>query len=663
MRFGCEFLDFDPVPYLGTKESRRVDRAAQMGFAAAADALADAGDVGVDPARAGVIAGTGIGGLITLEDQVKTYIEKGPDRVSPFFVPMMMANATAGIIAIHLGWTGPNLCISTACAASANAIGEATRLIREGLADVVMAGGTECAITPPAVAAFARMGALSKRNDEPELASRPFDADRDGFVMGEGAGMVVLERADRAEARGAHIYGEIAGYGTNSDAFHITAPSQGGAGAAACMQLALDDAGLTVDRHRPRERARHVHRAQRLSRSRSDPQGLRRRYSPGDLDQGRHRPPHRCCRRGRGDRVRCRPHGSVSSRRPRTTTGSATTWSRSTSCTASPDRSRPAPAISNSFGFGGHNAVAGVGPRALMLLDGKRILVSGVLNDASIGFGVAKLAQEQGAEVILTSFGRVMSLTKRTARKLPSEPEIVELDVTNSEDLAALAGRVGGKIDGVLHAIAFAPESCLGGGFLDAPWEDVAVAFQVSAYSLAALARAALPLMSRGRIDRRARLRQPDPGVAGLRLDGRGEVRVRSHRALPRPRARAARHPCEPRVGRTDPHARGAQHPGLRAVRSGVGRACAARLGHPRQPSRCAGGGGVALGLVPRDVGRDAARRRRLPRRRRVTALRTVARVETPTREGDESGPRDARMALSLPLNGEGWHSAMGSRP
>ncbi len=247
VRFGCEMVSFDPVPYLGQKESRRVDRAAQMGFAAAVDALADAGDPGMDPARAGVIAGTGIGGLITLEEQVKTYMEKGPDRVSPFFVPMMMANATAGIIAIHLGWRGPNLCISTACAASANAIGEGVRLIRDDLADVVMAGGTECAITPPAVAAFARMGALSKRNDEPELASRPFDADRDGFVMGEGAGMVVLERADRAEARGAKIYGEIAGYGTNSDAFHITAPSQGGAGAAACMQLALDDAGITAD--------------------------------------------------------------------------------------------------------------------------------------------------------------------------------------------------------------------------------------------------------------------------------------------------------------------------------------------------------------------------------------------------------------------------------
>jgi 3-oxoacyl-[acyl-carrier-protein] synthase II len=246
VRFGCEMRSFDPVPYLGPKDSRRVDRAAAMGFAAAADALADAGDPGVDPARGGVITGTGIGGLITLEEQVKLYLEKGPDRVSPFFVPMMMANATAGIIGIQLGWTGPNLCISTACAAGANAIGEATRLIRDGTADAFMAGGTECAITPPAVAAFARMGALSKRNDDPELASRPFDADRDGFVMGEGAAMIVLERADRAAARGARVYGEIAGYGTNSDAFHITAPSQGGAGAAACMQLAIEDAGLSA---------------------------------------------------------------------------------------------------------------------------------------------------------------------------------------------------------------------------------------------------------------------------------------------------------------------------------------------------------------------------------------------------------------------------------
>lgn len=245
VRFGCEHREFDPVPYLGPKESRRVDRAAQIGFAAAVDALADAGDPGADPARCAVVAATGIGGLITLEEQVRIFLDKGPDRVSPFFVPMLMANATAGIVAIHFGWSGPNLCICTACAAGANAIGEATRLIRDGTADVAIAGGTECPITPPAVAAFARMGALSKRNDEPTLASRPFDADRDGFVIGEGAGFVVLERADRAEARGARIYGDLAGYGTNSDAFHITAPSQGGAGAAACMQLALDDAGLT----------------------------------------------------------------------------------------------------------------------------------------------------------------------------------------------------------------------------------------------------------------------------------------------------------------------------------------------------------------------------------------------------------------------------------
>jgi 3-oxoacyl-[acyl-carrier-protein] synthase II len=247
VRFGCEMTDFDPLPYFGPKEVRRVDRFTQMGFAAAVDALADAGDPGADPARCAVIAATGVGGLITLEEQVRLYLDKGPDRVSPFFVPMMMPNAAAGTIAIHFGWTGPNLCITTACAAGANAIGEAVRLIRHGYADVAVAGGAECAITPPAVAAFARMGALSKRNDAPELASRPFDADRDGFVMGEGAAMVVLEREDRARARGARIYGEIAGYGTNADAFHITAPSLGGAGAATCMQLALDDAGIAPD--------------------------------------------------------------------------------------------------------------------------------------------------------------------------------------------------------------------------------------------------------------------------------------------------------------------------------------------------------------------------------------------------------------------------------
>ena len=245
VRIGCEVPDFEPTAYLGPKEARRLDRVTQLGFAASADALADAGDPGADPARCAVILGTGIGGLITLEEQLHVYVEKGAGRVSPFLVPMMMTNATAGTVAMQLGWTGPNLCISTACAASAHAIGEAARLIRDDVSDVVMTGGSESCMTPVAISAFARMTALSGRNDDPEHASRPFDAARDGFVMGEGASALLLENWDRAVARGARIYGEVVGYGRNADAYHITAPSPGGEGAAACMQLALDDAGLT----------------------------------------------------------------------------------------------------------------------------------------------------------------------------------------------------------------------------------------------------------------------------------------------------------------------------------------------------------------------------------------------------------------------------------
>jgi 3-oxoacyl-[acyl-carrier-protein] synthase II len=244
VRFACEVHDFDPTAYLGPKEARRVDRVTQLGFAAAADALSDAGVTDSDPARSAVIFGTGVGGLITLEEQSIVYYEKGAARVSPFLVPMMMANATAGTIAMQFGWKGPNLCITTACAASAHAIGEAARLIREGTADVVMTGGSESSLTPTAISAFARMTALSTRNDEPELASRPFDAERDGFVMAEGAAALVLESWDRAVARGARIYGEVVGYGRNADAYHITAPSPGGEGAAACMELALEDADL-----------------------------------------------------------------------------------------------------------------------------------------------------------------------------------------------------------------------------------------------------------------------------------------------------------------------------------------------------------------------------------------------------------------------------------
>ncbi len=244
VRFASEVRDFDAVPYFGPKEVRRNDRVTQLGFGAAADALADAGDLGADPGRCAVVVGTGVGGIETHERNQHVFIEKGPPRVSPFTVPMMMANATAGVIAMQFGWTGANICIATACAAGANAIGEAVRLIRDGSADVVMAGGTEASVTPMTIAAFARMGALSTRNDEPHLASRPFDAARDGFVIGEGAAFIVVESLERARARGAQIYGEVAGYGRNADAYHITAPSPGGAGAAACMQLALDDAGL-----------------------------------------------------------------------------------------------------------------------------------------------------------------------------------------------------------------------------------------------------------------------------------------------------------------------------------------------------------------------------------------------------------------------------------
>ena len=242
--FAGEVRDFDAVDYFGPKEARRQDRVTQLGFGAAADALSDAGELGADPSRCAVIIATGVGGLHTLEENQRLYFEKGPSRVSPFFVPMMMPNATAGVVAMQLGWTGPNLCVATACAAGAHAIGEGVRLIRDGTADVVMAGGTEAAVTPLTIAAFARMGALSSRNDDPERASRPFDAERDGFVIGEGAGCVVLEPLERARARGATVYGEVAGYGRNADAYHITAPSPGGAGAAVCMQLALDDAGM-----------------------------------------------------------------------------------------------------------------------------------------------------------------------------------------------------------------------------------------------------------------------------------------------------------------------------------------------------------------------------------------------------------------------------------
>ncbi len=233
--------DWDPSPYFDNpKEARRADRVEQFALAAAAEALTQAGDVRVDPARFGVILGTGIGGLGTLEEQVQIRLEKGERRVSPFLVPMMMANASGAAISMRYGLQGPNETICTACAAATHALGYAARLIAMGRCDAIVSGGSEAAATPSSLAGFSNMTALSTVG-----RSRPFDRERDGFVMGEGAAIFVLEEWDHAVERGATILGEILGAASNADAHHITAPSPGGVGAIACMKMALDDAGLS----------------------------------------------------------------------------------------------------------------------------------------------------------------------------------------------------------------------------------------------------------------------------------------------------------------------------------------------------------------------------------------------------------------------------------
>jgi 3-oxoacyl-[acyl-carrier-protein] synthase II len=248
VQFACEVDSaFDAKDYIDAKDFRRMDRFSQWGLAAAVMAFEHSGisKQKFDPARCGVVTGTGVGGITHLEEQWQVYNEKGSDRVSPFFVPAMMANAAAGHISIATGFAGVNFNVTTACAAGSHALGEALRCIREGSADVMMAGGTEAGVTPLTVSAFGRMGALSGKNDDPTSASRPFDKDRDGFVIGEGAAFFTVESLEHATARGATIYAEISGYGRNGDAYHITAPS--GIGAQQCMSLALEDAGLEPD--------------------------------------------------------------------------------------------------------------------------------------------------------------------------------------------------------------------------------------------------------------------------------------------------------------------------------------------------------------------------------------------------------------------------------
>jgi len=241
-----EIKDFDPSRWIEAKESKRIDRFTQFAVAASEQAVQDSGmDFGsLDPYRAGVIIGTGVGGIIEMEVQVNRLIRGGPGKVSPFLIPKLMANAASGSIAIRYGLRGPNFDVTTACASATHSIGEALMAIRCGQADVVITGGSEAAITPVGVAGFANMKALSTRNDDPATASRPFDKDRDGFVIGEGAGAVILEEYEHAKARGANIYAEVAGYSATCDAHHITAPEPGGKVAATTMQMALDDAHL-----------------------------------------------------------------------------------------------------------------------------------------------------------------------------------------------------------------------------------------------------------------------------------------------------------------------------------------------------------------------------------------------------------------------------------
>jgi 3-oxoacyl-[acyl-carrier-protein] synthase II len=248
-RIGGEVRDFDPKPFFkNPKDIRRTDRFAQVALAAAKMAMQDSGiDLeSLNRNRFGVNVSSGIGGLKTLEDQHTTLLTKGPSRVSAFTIPMLISNMASGLISMEFGLKGPNLCIVTACATSNNAIGESWRTIKFGDADIFLAGGAEASIIPIGLAGFAAMKALSTRNDEPERASRPFDRDRDGFVMGEGAGIMVVEELEHAKARGAKIYCELAGYGLSADAYHMTAPEPDGAGAARAMQMALDHAGVTA---------------------------------------------------------------------------------------------------------------------------------------------------------------------------------------------------------------------------------------------------------------------------------------------------------------------------------------------------------------------------------------------------------------------------------
>ena len=247
VRFAAEVKGFDALNYMDRKEAKRADQYTQYAVAGARQAMTDAGLIernGLDPDRIGVIIGSGIGGLKSFEEQHDVYRERGPGKISPFFIPMFIADIAAGIVSMQFNAKGPNYATVSACATSAHAIGDAFRTIQYGDADIMITGGAEATVTPMAIGGFANMKALSERNESPATASRPFDATRDGFVMGEGAGILILEELEHALKRGATIYAELVGYGATGDAYHLTAPAPDGEGAQRAMKRALKDAGL-----------------------------------------------------------------------------------------------------------------------------------------------------------------------------------------------------------------------------------------------------------------------------------------------------------------------------------------------------------------------------------------------------------------------------------
>ena len=358
VRFAGEVRDLDAGAYFEKKDLKKVDRFTQFSVAAAQMAMDDA-ELGVteeNAPRIGVIVGVGIGGIATIEDGHRTVLESGVKRLTPFFIPRVIANMAPAHIAMRFGCTGPNYTTTSACASGGHAVGEAYRLVRFGYQDAVIAGGAEAAVTRMGVAGFAVMRALSTRNEEPERASRPFDRGRDGFVMGEGAGILVLESLEHARARGARIYAEIAGYGANGDAYHITMPAPEGRGAAQCMRLALEDGEIDplhvdyINAHGTSTPYNDANETQAIKRVFGEHAGAGCRQ----LDEVDDRSP---ARRRRGDRGRV--HGARRARGVLPPTINYEEADPECDLDYVPNRARPAAvrvALSNSFGFGGTNA-------------------------------------------------------------------------------------------------------------------------------------------------------------------------------------------------------------------------------------------------------------------------------------------------------------------